>query len=134
MEKSCIVLLVILVLCPVIGKDLHQVSAKIKYNIYYNSKYDYRIKYPKEFTKMEHSQIDDGVWIWTEDKDAELTLSGGLNVWNDDGDSAYESSTNHSDKKHYSHRVGKDFVRESYREGKKCILLSLSYEKFSDGI
>lgn len=110
-------ILVLLVFFLTLSNDFIQVSAKIRYKKYYNSRFDYTVQYPAKFTEKRYPQNGDGIWMWTKKNDAELTISGAFNIENDDGYSYYDKFTDeYRAKQGYSYKAGKDFLRQSYQE------------------
>lgn len=70
----------------------------------------------------------DGVERWTKKGEARLTISGSYSVSGTADASLAYSIHNCSEKLHYSYRIGKDFIRESYQESGKNVY----YYRFMD--
>ena len=106
----------------VVGSNKISVSAKMKYKTYYNSNFQYSMKYPSEFVEEDYPQNGDGVWMWTENHDAELSMYGSYNTEQDNGYSYYNNyCKQYESKEEFSYKTGKKYVKMSYKENGKIV-------------
>ncbi|MEA4881300.1 MAG: hypothetical protein VB045_07475 [Synergistaceae bacterium] len=66
-------------------------AADEQWTSYDNERFGYSVEYPEIFTDVKESDNGDGVWFSTEDDKYGLTLSGGFNVLEEDGEARLRS-------------------------------------------
>ncbi|MDR1835938.1 MAG: hypothetical protein LBQ96_09075 [Fusobacteriaceae bacterium] len=99
----------------------------IKYENYYNGRFEYSVDFPDIFHKYREPDNGDGIIFQSKDEKVILTISGGYNVMEEDGNSqldyAYEDAA-------YvvpgSDKSGKGFYTITYRP-KEGVIGNLTY-------
>ena len=66
-------------------------GAAQKWARYINERFDYSVEYPDIFSKRIEPANGDGVWLESKDRKYYLTLSGGYNIFMQDGNSMLEA-------------------------------------------
>ncbi len=111
-----------------------QNNAKVQYKKYRNPRFGFSISYPDFLTERSEADNGDGITLYSQDGEVELTVSGANNIMGETVASQYESDLSYVDNVLYQAQKGNWYVISS-REGDyiyytKCVVGECTMNRF----